>query len=103
MWNVPDTAAGTWPPPPPPAPKAQQARRGVESTTSPAIQAAQAALAAGTPRMALDTVDAALAAGPSRAVKQRLLALKGDALMALGDRNAAEAAWDAAIALQAGP
>ncbi len=95
------------PPPPPPTgssnPKARQARQGVESTTSSEIRAAQSALDAGSPRIALGKIEAALAAGPSTAVRQHLLALKGDALWALGDRKAAEAAWDAAIALQTGP
>jgi hypothetical protein len=90
-------------PTPPPPSTAQRARQGVETTTSPEIEAAKAALAAGTPRVALGKIEAALGASPSRAVRQHLLALKGDALLALGDRASAEAAWNAAIALQMAP
>ncbi|MEZ4318180.1 MAG: hypothetical protein R3F61_11775 [Myxococcota bacterium] len=79
-----------------------QARSGVGSATSPEIERAVAALQAGNTRDALAQAEAGLAVHSGNTpVRQRLLVLKGDALVQLGDLPRAQAAYQQAVELAA--
>jgi hypothetical protein len=105
-------------PPPPPlaaapagsAANEQQARQamgaaahaGTAGVNDPALDAVRAALATGGPQAALAACERGLVAHPGNtAVRQELLALRGDMQSLLGQTSAAEASWQAAIAVRA--
>src|ERR1700722_11855450 len=67
-----------------------------EASRRPSLRVADAALASGAPDMALRVADLTLAAEPHNV---RALIARGDAMYAMGQREQAESAYRAAIAV----